>query len=287
MTSRKKGELMTNTLAAGSHRIADSARLFASIHRAIAAGAMLLVCAIAPAELDAQARTDSQLEADIQELKKGQEEIKKELAEIKKLVTPPPPPPVAEKLDAAVAVGSIVMRGNKSAPVTMIEFSDYQCPFCKRHLQQTVPTLVKDYVDTGKVRYVFRDFPLAQIHPLATKAAEAARCAGEQGKYWEMHDRLFENQNALEPEKLPGHAKAIGLDETKFRQCFDAGRYASAVQQDLEAGTKIGIRGTPAIVLGTTDGDQVKNAVLIRGAHPVATFKAEIDKLLAAPATKD
>jgi protein-disulfide isomerase len=169
----------------------------------------------------------------------------------------------------------------------MIEFSDYQCPFCKRHFQQTVPTLVKDYVDSGKVRYVFRDFPLAQIHPLATKAAEAARCAGEQGKYWEMHDRLFTNQDALEPEKLPGHAKAIGLDETKFRQCLDQGRYASAVQQDVEAGTKIGIRGTPAIVLGATDGDQAKNTVLIRGAHPVDVFKGAIDKLLAPPAAKD
>jgi protein-disulfide isomerase len=247
----------------------------------------LLVVSVAPVELDAQAASQSQMEADIQELKKGQEEIKKELAEIKKLVTPPPPPNPAEKLETAVAVGSLPTRGNKSAPVTMIEFSDYQCPFCKRHLQQTVPTLVKDYVDSGKVRYAFRDFPLEQIHPLAIKAAEAARCAGEQGKYWEMHDRLFANQNALEKEKLPEHAKAIGLDDAKLGKCVDEGRYASAVKQDIEAGTQIGIRGTPAIVLGRTDGDQVKDAVLIRGAHPVAIFKTEIEKLLAPPAAKD
>jgi protein-disulfide isomerase len=276
---------MTNILAAASIRTADSASLTA-FYRAFATGILLLVCATAPANLHAQATSDSQLEADIKALKEGQAEIKKELAEIKKLVTPPPPAPVAEKLEAAVAVGSIVTRGNKSAPVTMIEFSDYQCPFCKRHFQQTVPTLLKDYVDSGKVRYAFRDFPLAQIHPLATKAAEAARCAGEQGKYWEMHDRLFANQDALESEKLPGHTKAIGIDEAKFRQCLDGGRSASAVKEDLEAGTKIGIRGTPAIILGVTDGDQVKNAVLIRGAHPLETFKSEIDKLLSPPAVK-
>ena len=278
---------MTNDLAAASRRIADSARFVASIRRVSSVAVLLLVCVSSPAKLYAQASNDGQLNADIEELKRGQAEIKKELAEIKKLVTPPPPPPAAEKLGAAVAVGSIVTRGNKSAPVTMIEFSDYQCPFCKRHFQQTVPALIKDYVDTGKVRYAFRDFPLAQIHPLATKAAEAARCAGEQGKYWEMHDRLFANQDALEGEKLPEHAKAIGIDEPKFRKCMDEGRSASAVKQDLEAGTQIGIRGTPAIVLGVTDGDQVKNAVLIRGAHPLATFKAEIDKMLSPPVAKD
>ena len=257
------------------------------VYRAIAAGILLFSCVTSPARLYAQARSDSQLNADIDELKKGQAEIKQELAEIKKLVTPPPPPSPVEKLETAVAIGSIVPRGNKSAPVTMIEFSDYQCPFCKRHFQQTVPTLLKDYVDTGKLRYAFRDFPLAQIHPLATKAAEAARCAGEQGKYWEMHDRLFANQDALESEKLPGHAKAVGLDETKFRQCLDQGRSAAAVKADLDAGTQLGIRGTPAIVLGLTDGDQLKNAVLIRGAHPVDVFKGEIDRLLAPPPSKD
>jgi protein-disulfide isomerase len=243
----------------------------------------MAIAALAPADLLAQANRES-LEKDIQELIKGQAEIKKELAEIRKLVTPPPPPPIAEKLDATVAIGTIVVRGEPNAPWTMIEFSDYQCPFCKRHFDQTVPGLVKDYVDTGKMRYAFRDFPLAQIHPLATEAAEAARCAGEQGKYWEMHDHLFKNQNELQPENLPKHAKAIALDENKFAECLKQDRYASAVQKDYEAGTELGIRGTPAIVIGKSDGDQVKDAVIIRGAHPIATFKTEIDKLMAAPA---
>jgi protein-disulfide isomerase len=242
-----------------------------------------VLCIVAPTDVPAQTKSGA-LDADIQELKKGQAEIKKELEEIRKLLTPPPPAPTAEKLAAVVAIGTNMTRGRNDAPITMIEFSDYQCPFCKRHIDQTVPGLVKDYVDAGKVRYAFRDFPLSQIHPLAAKAAEAARCAGEQGKYWEMHDRLFAKQNELEAEKLPAHAQAIGLDATKFRECLDQSRYADAVKKDLDAGTEIGVRGTPAIVIGLTDGENAKSAVLIRGAHPIATFKTEIDKLLAAPA---
>jgi protein-disulfide isomerase len=138
-------------------------------------------------------------------------------------------------------------------------------------------------VQTGKVRYAFRDFPLTQVHPLAAKAAEAARCAGDQGKYWEMHDKLFANPGELQAEKLPVHARSISLDEPAFRKCLDESRHAAAVQEDLDAGAKIGITGTPAIVIGLSDGDQAKNVVVVRGALPIGTFKAEIEKLLAAP----
>ena len=235
-----------------------------------------------PADVLAQAKSEV-VNTDIEELKKGQAEIRKELAEIRKLVTPAPAPSAVEKLEETVAVGSIAPRGSRNAPVTMIEFSDYQCPYCKRHADQTVPALLKDYVQTGKVRYAFRDFPLTQIHPLAAKAAEAARCAGDQGKYWEMHDRLFANPGELQADKLPVHARSIGLDEAAFRACLDESRHAAAVQEDLEAGAKIGITGTPAIVVGLSDGEQAKNVVVIRGALPIAAFKAEIEKLLAAP----
>jgi protein-disulfide isomerase len=124
------------------------------------------------------------------------------------------------------------------------------------------------------------------MHPLAQKAAEAARCAGEQGKYWEMHDKLFASQPELQAEKLPGYAGAIGLDEAKLRECLDKGRYAEAVKKDLEDGGRLGVRGTPMVILGRTDGDQAKDAVMIRGAFPAATFKAEIDKLLGTPEKK-
>jgi protein-disulfide isomerase len=138
-------------------------------------------------------------------------------------------------------------------------------------------------VDTGKVRYVFRDFPLQSIHPNAEKAAEAARCAGDQDKYWDMHDKLFANQNQLQVAKLPEYAKAIGLNESEFDACLTKGKYANAVSKDMEQANTLGVRGTPTLVLGRTDGDKVKDAVIIRGAHPLSVFTAEIDKMLAAP----
>ncbi len=253
-------------------------------------GALVPACyAIAP--LAAAAQEDSSaISAEISELKKGQDAIRKDLEEIKKLLAarpaPPAAPPAVEKIDAVVAVGGIAPQGKAAAPLTLIEFTDYQCPYCSRHAQQTVPQLVKDYVDTGKVRYTIRDFPLEQIHPNAAKAAEAARCAGDQDKYWEMHDKLFSNQKELQPEKLAEYAKAIGLNEGAFKACLDQGKYTQAVKQDLEAGSKLGVRGTPTVVLGVSDGAQVKNAVIIRGAQSYANFKAEIDKLLAPPAAE-
>ena len=231
---------------------------------------------------DARAATpDEDIKAAIEELKQGQAEIRKDIAEILKRL--PPPPPAIEKLGKPVALGSLATRGKAEAPLTIIEFSDYQCPYCKRHVDQTLPKLLADYVDTGKARYAFRDYPLEQIHPLAAKAAEAARCAGDQGKYWEMHDRLFANQKELQPEKLPSHAEALKLDVTAFRSCVDDGRYAARVKEDLQAGEELGARGTPMFVVGTSGGGQVTTGVVIHGAQPIAVFKSEIDKLLAPP----
>jgi len=248
-------------------------------------GTLLSLCWFAVAPMVARAQADPGVAADIQELKKGQQEIKQQLEEIKKLLTPKPPQAQIEKLDVVVAIGDIPAKGRKDAPVTMIEFSDYQCPFCKRQAEQTDPGLLKAYVDTGKARFAFRDFPLVAIHPLASKAAEAARCAGDQGKYWEMHAKLFANQKELQPEKLKESAKSLGLDAAKFDACLDSGRYADAVKKDLEDGGKLGIRGTPTVIFGQSDGDKVKNAMIIRGAQSVDTFKAEFEKLMA-PAAK-
>jgi protein-disulfide isomerase len=220
----------------------------------------------------------------LDELKKSQDELRKDIEEIKKrltaLTTPPPRPPIAEKTDAVVSIGDIKFKGQSNAPLTIIEFSDYQCPFCARHVAQTMPQLLKNYVDAGKVRYVFRDMPIESIHPQATKAAEAARCAGDQDKYWDMHDKLFANQRALQPENLREYAKAIGANEAEFDKCLANGKHAKAVARDVEQAGTLGIRGTPTLVVGRSDGDKVKDAVLIRGAHPIAVFVAEIDKLL-------
>lgn len=158
--------------------------------------------------------------------------------------------------------------GPATAPVTIVEFSDYQCPFCAR----VVPTLTKlRSVYGDKVRLVFKDFPLPN-HPQAVKAAEAAHCAGEQGKYWEMHDRLFANQQGLQVPQLKDHATALELDATRFGQCLDSGKYTAAVNKDLEYGNSLGVSSTPTVYV---------NGRAVVGAQPFEYFKAVIDEELA------
>lgn len=167
-----------------------------------------------------------------------------------------------------VAIDDDAVKGDSNAPVTMIEFSDYECPFCGRYFQQTYPQIVKEYVDTGKVKIVFRDFPLS-FHENAQKAAEAAECAGEQGKYWEMHDKLFKNQNALEINSLRQYAKELGLNTKTFDDCLDSGKMASEIQKDFEDGQDAGVSGTPAFFI---------NGISITGAQPFEEFKKIIEQ---------
>src|SRR5207247_10400930 len=132
----------------------------------------------------------------------------------------------------------------RAAKVAVIEYSDFQCPFCGRYAKETFPQITSDYVDTGKVRYVFHDLPL-DFHKYAFKAAEAAHCAGDQGKFWEMHGLLFQNQAALAPEQLPAHAKGLGLNESAFSQCLESGKFAAQIRQDIAQAGTAGITGTP------------------------------------------
>ena len=159
------------------------------------------------------------------------------------------------------------IKGDIDAPVTIVEFSDFECPFCGRYYSQTYKQLENDYIKTGKVRYVFRDFPL-NFHEHALKAAEAGECADEQGKFWEMHDKLFENQNALGVESIKGYAAELGLDTGKFNECLDSGKYESEVLNDLIAGQNYGIGGTPSFII---------NGQLVVGAQPYDTFKQIIE----------
>lgn len=180
-----------------------------------------------------------------------------------------------------LAFDPLYAKGDKKAPVVLVEFSDYQCPFCARHVRETVPQIEREYVQTGKLRYAFRNYPLEAIHPQAFKAAEASLCAGEQGKFWQMHDQLFANQRALRPEDLHRHAQTIGLNVARFRQCLESGKYAGKVRQDQSDGQKVGIRGTPYFAIGYPDGnDRVKVAKIISGAYPFQSFKEAIDSLL-------
>ena len=168
-------------------------------------------------------------------------------------------------------------KGEANAPVTIIEFSDYECPFCQRFWAQTLPSINDAYIKTGKVKFVYRDFPLSSIHAQAQKSAEAAECAGEQGKYYDMHDKLFTSGVAGGVASFKQYAKDLGLDSAKFDNCLDSGKFAAEVQKDTQDGSSVGIQGTPGFLIGTSDG---KSATLISGAYPFATFQQTVDALL-------
>ncbi len=145
-----------------------------------------------------------------------------------------------------------------------------------------MPQLEQAYIKTGKVKYVALDFPLESIHKNAFKAAEAAHCAGEQGKYWEMHARLFANQGTIGLNDLPSHAEALGLAMPAFQQCLESGRCAEAIRKDLADGQQAGVTGTPSFFLGVTESNdsKVKTLRQLTGAQPYAAFQAAINSLL-------
>ena len=172
-------------------------------------------------------------------------------------------------------------RADKNAKLILIEFADYQCPFCGRHFRETEPQIERDYVKTGKVKYVFWDFPL-KSHNDAFKAAESARCARDQGKYWEMHDRLFANQQSLGLHDLSQHARALGLDLQSFQLCLDNGKHAAEIRKDMDEAIKVGVKVTPTFFLGLAEpgNPKVKTQKTIVGAKSYTDFKEAIDTLL-------
>jgi protein-disulfide isomerase len=189
------------------------------------------------------------------------ESLKKEM-KIEVLLPAYQPPKVA--VDATGPT-----RGPTGAPVTIVEFSDFECPYCAR-AEPTVKQVLAAYPD--KVRLVYRDFPLP-MHPRAPKAAEAAHCAADQGKYWEMHEKLFANSTKLEVGELKGYAKEVGLDQGKFDKCLESGEKAKVVESHRKAGEEAGVSGTPAFFI---------NGRLLSGAQPIDAFKAIIDEELKA-----
>ncbi|AKU91343.1 thioredoxin domain-containing protein [Vulgatibacter incomptus] len=181
---------------------------------------------------------------------------------------------LAEPEAPAVHVEAIgPSRGAKDAPVTIVEFSDFECPFCSR-ANATLTQVEEAYA--GKVRVVFRDYPLP-FHASAQKAAEAGHCADEQGKFWELHDKMFGNQRALGVDELKGYAKELGLDSAKFDACLDGGKMAEKVSANAEAGEEAGVTGTPAFFI---------NGKLLSGALPFDEFKKVIDAELAKAGVK-
>lgn len=179
------------------------------------------------------------------------------------------------------------MRGKADAPVTLIEYSDFTCGYCLKFFKETWPKIQARYVDTGKVRFLYKDYPRADQGPGVT-AALAARCAGDQGTYWPMHDRLFAADGRLDVDSYSRHAKAIGLDQSQFRQCLRDAPHMQAIFHDRDEANGWGFHGTPGFVLmRTTQQPTTKNpAVAIPGAFPFEAFEEEIEKLLAPAGAK-
>jgi len=171
--------------------------------------------------------------------------------------------------------------GREDAPVTIIEFTDLQCPYCARFAASTFPELRKAYIDTGKVRFASRDLPLP-MHAFAIPAAVASRCAGEQGHFWDYREALFAAQSKLGQEPYTDLARKLGLDPERFDACRKDGRQEAAVRADLAIARGAGISSTPSFVIGRVVAGQFVGEI-VAGAQPLTVFEAKIDALLAAP----
>ena len=218
-----------------------------------------------------QGRTFEQMSPAIQQYLSQQEEDNAKralIAELKKAG-----PALRVTLDAprttVARAAADPAQGAASAPVTIVEYSDFQCPFCQR-VMPTIKQLRTQYGD--KVRVVWKDFPLTQVHPQAFVAAQAGNCAQEQGKFWELHDQLFANQQALQPENLKKYAAAVGMDTAKFNACLDSAKFEARVQESMAEGSKIGVQSTPTVFI---------NGRMVSGAQPIEVFQTLIDEELA------
>jgi protein-disulfide isomerase len=168
------------------------------------------------------------------------------------------------------------MKGSLKAKVALIEFSDFQCPFCGRYARESSPAIQKEFVDSGKVVYVFRHLPLQAIHPFAVKAAQAAECAGMQNQFWPMHDLLFQDQHALDSANLRVYAQRLGLDLAKFGDCLDAA--PDILGPDIAEARRIGITSTPTFLIGAIQADRTVEVLSrINGAQPLEVLRTTLE----------
>ncbi len=187
------------------------------------------------------------------------------------------------QLPVKISADNDPIIGNPDAPITIIEFSDFQCPFCARFHSQTLPLILDEYIEQGKVKLVFRDFPIQSIHPNALPASIAAECANEQGKFKEMHDMLFDNQNEWNKQdtvdalsSFSQYATNIQLEQETFDSCLTNGKYIEEIKKDLDDGRNYGVSGTPGFFVGNDEIGYVE----LKGAQPFESFKKIIDAQL-------
>jgi protein-disulfide isomerase len=219
---------------------------------------------ISKAEVEALRNEVKALREDVERLKAAQREA-------------------ASRQNPIFDVTSAPSMGDPKAQVVLIEFSDFQCPYCMDYFTNTYRKVIDSYVKTGKIRYVVRDFPNESIHPNALKAAEAANCATEQGKFWGMHDALFNNQKLLGSTGITDAARSSGLNMTAFQTCLDSGKYVEKIRKDTQDTAKLGANGTPVFFIGTTEAGEPMKVKLMNalvGSQPLPKYQAFIDSLL-------
>ena len=230
------------------------------------------------------------LKREVQALKAQQAAMERDLQVIKTLLqslTQPRAQAGEESfVNKTIPLTNEPAKGEATAKVTLVEVSDYHCPFCRRQTLQTMPRLLAEYVNTGKVRYVFVDYPIAQLHPDSFKSHEAAACAGDQGKYWQMHDLLFTNSPARDASQLTASADSLGVDTKKFEACLNGGNggaHAPAIRESIARMQQLGVGGTPLVLIGLTPapGSPMKVVSAVYGAKPYPEFKAALDAALA------
>lgn len=177
----------------------------------------------------------------------------------------------SEAVDLKDIAGDDPSLGDPGAPITMVEFSDFQCPFCAQFFSTTEQEIIEKYVKTGKVKFVYRDFALSAIHDMAQKAAEAGECAHEQNQFWKYHDFVFGHQKDLSLVNLKRWAGEVGLDQARFNVCLDSGKYQKEVEEDFAYGRKAGVSGTPTSFI---------NGKKVEGSRPFEDFKVVIEGIL-------
>jgi protein-disulfide isomerase len=238
-----------------------------SLVRAAARVALLLLCPI----LTGVAQ-DSANDAGI--TRKQADDILNELRQIRQLLegqNKSAAPARAVTLTGRVRLDQGFSLGSSEAPLAMVEFTDYECPFCRQFQSTTFAEIRKQYIDTGKVRFVVRDFPLVN-HPHAFPAAEAARCAADQGQFWQMHDALFSDPSQLVQKRLIQHAEALKMDVEVFRSCLQNGQHKLEIQNEMQIATSLQVQGTPSFLIGKVAGGEVAGTIVI-GALPFSTFE--------------
>jgi protein-disulfide isomerase len=221
---------------------------------------------------------------DLVAIRAGQAEIRSELQQLREGTAPrrAAAQAPASAQNQRVDISNRPAAGNEGAPVTLVEFSDFECPYCGRHVRDTMPQIEAAYIVTGKVRYVFRHLPLESIHKAAFQAHRVAACAFEQGRFWPMHDRLFSNQKALGDRAFDRDVDAVGLNNGQFQTCLGDSRVNALIRADIADAERLGITGTPTFLIGRSD--PARKTVLaervLSGAQPFSRFREAIDALL-------